>query len=167
MQQDRYCRNCGQELQPEDQFCAGCGRPVQANARVPTPEADVPIPPPPQQAEDRPVPSQAPQAQPSEEEVRSTNRGPTRAMSVVFLVLGIGKTVQLMPVVPAGDGFGPQIVYSVAGAIGSAVGVAAILLILGGVHYVFARKQGVTFREAIFNWPLVIVTSIVAFLSFL
>jgi predicted amidophosphoribosyltransferase len=47
MQQDRYCRNCGQELQPEDQFCAGCGRPVQANARVPTPEADVPIPPPP------------------------------------------------------------------------------------------------------------------------
>jgi hypothetical protein len=28
-----------------------------------------------------------------------------------------------------------------------------------------ARKVGVTFREAIFNWPLVILAGIVAFLS--
>ena len=46
MQQDRYCRSCGQELQPEDQVCAGCGKPVHATAQVPTPEADVPVPPP-------------------------------------------------------------------------------------------------------------------------
>jgi hypothetical protein len=48
MPEDRYCRNCGQELQPEDQFCANCGSPVQQTATVPTPEADVPVPPPPQ-----------------------------------------------------------------------------------------------------------------------
>ena len=50
VQQDRFCRNCGQELKPEDQFCAGCGRPVHTTAYVPTPEANVPVPPPPQQS---------------------------------------------------------------------------------------------------------------------
>ncbi len=44
---DKYCRNCGHELGEQDRFCPGCGRPVQATARVPTPEADVPVPPPP------------------------------------------------------------------------------------------------------------------------
>ena len=44
----RYCRNCGNELSPEDQFCPNCGTPVHQAARVPTPEADVPVPPPPQ-----------------------------------------------------------------------------------------------------------------------
>src|SRR5829696_6362611 len=45
---DRYCGNCGHELSPEDQFCRNCGQPVHQAARVPTPEADVPVPPPPQ-----------------------------------------------------------------------------------------------------------------------
>jgi hypothetical protein len=44
----RYCRNCGHELGPGDQFCQNCGTPVHEAARVPTPEADVPVPPPPQ-----------------------------------------------------------------------------------------------------------------------
>jgi hypothetical protein len=48
VQQDKYCRNCGQELKSEDQFCSSCGRSVHATAHVPTPEADVPVPPPPQ-----------------------------------------------------------------------------------------------------------------------
>ena len=46
----RYCGNCGNELSPEDQFCQNCGTPVPQAARVPTPEADVPVPPPPQQS---------------------------------------------------------------------------------------------------------------------
>ena len=33
----------------------------------------------------------------------------------------------------------------------------AIILVLGGIYYVFAPKNKVTFRGAIFNWPLVIV----------
>jgi hypothetical protein len=42
---DRFCRNCGHELSPEDQFCPNCGTPVHQAARVSTPEADVPVPP--------------------------------------------------------------------------------------------------------------------------
>ena len=44
MAKDRYRRNCGQELRPEERFCANCGRPVHATAHVPVPEADVPVP---------------------------------------------------------------------------------------------------------------------------
>ncbi len=44
---DRYCSNCGQELNEDTRFCPNCGRPVHQTAHVPTPEADVPVPPPP------------------------------------------------------------------------------------------------------------------------
>jgi hypothetical protein len=42
---ERYCSNCGHELKPEDQFCSNCGMPVHRSARVPTPQADRPVPP--------------------------------------------------------------------------------------------------------------------------
>jgi hypothetical protein len=45
----RYCTNCGHELREEDRFCPSCGRPVHETAAVSTPEADVPVPPPPSQ----------------------------------------------------------------------------------------------------------------------
>lgn len=44
----RYCSNCGHELSTEAQFCPNCGSPVHRTAHVPTPEADVQVPPPPQ-----------------------------------------------------------------------------------------------------------------------
>ena len=47
----RYCGNCGHALSPEDRFCRNCGYPVHQTARVPTPGADVPVPPPPQREE--------------------------------------------------------------------------------------------------------------------
>src|SRR5829696_8223634 len=40
----RYCGNCGHELSLQDQLCPNCGRPVHQTARVPTPEADMPVP---------------------------------------------------------------------------------------------------------------------------
>jgi hypothetical protein len=46
---DRYCRNCGHELAETDRFCPNCGTPVHEAAHVPTPEADVDVPLPPQQ----------------------------------------------------------------------------------------------------------------------
>jgi hypothetical protein len=55
---------------PEDRFCANCGRPVQETAAVPTPEADVPVPPPAEstpQSEDRSAPPQAPQTSPGDQ----------------------------------------------------------------------------------------------------
>ena len=45
----RYCRNCRHELAETDRFCPNCGTPVHEAARVPTPEADVDVPSPPQQ----------------------------------------------------------------------------------------------------------------------
>ncbi len=48
---DRYCANCGQELSLDYRFCPGCGRPVHETAVVPTPEADVAVPPLPEQHE--------------------------------------------------------------------------------------------------------------------
>jgi hypothetical protein len=167
MQQDRYCRSCGQELRAEDQFCANCGRPVHATAHLPTPEADVPIPPPPQQAEDRPVPSRAPQAQSSEELVRSTNRGPMWGMLAVFLVMGIGAPVRAIPTWAASMDIGSLISTGLVLGIVSPVIPATFVLLFGGLYYLTARKDGVTFREAIFNWPLVILAGIVAFLSLL
>ena len=48
---DRYCRNCGNELRETDRYCSNCAAPVHETAHVPTPEADVEVPSPPQQAE--------------------------------------------------------------------------------------------------------------------
>ena len=42
--QRRYCSNCGHELSEDAQFCSNCGRRVHQTARVPTPEAEVPVP---------------------------------------------------------------------------------------------------------------------------
>jgi zinc-ribbon domain len=47
---ERYCRNCGHELAETDRFCPNCGTPVHQGAHVPTPEADVDVPSPPQKA---------------------------------------------------------------------------------------------------------------------
>jgi hypothetical protein len=74
----RYCGNCGHELNPEDQFCQNCGTPVHRAARVPTPEADVPVPPPPQQQE-------AASAQPLDEQAEAQ---PQRRWTTGRLVLG-------------------------------------------------------------------------------
>jgi hypothetical protein len=48
---DRYCGNCGRKLSTDVRFCPNCGRPVHETATVPTPEADVSLPPP-QQAQE-------------------------------------------------------------------------------------------------------------------
>jgi len=44
----RYCSVCHHELKPEDLSCPECGTPLILEAHVPTPEADRPVPPPPQ-----------------------------------------------------------------------------------------------------------------------
>ena len=135
---DRYCRNCGRELRTEDQFCTGCGRPVHATAHVPTPEADVPVPPPAPSSQEAPVSPPQEQQQPSEPQAAPW--GPVVGMLVVFLVLGFVVTMEGL------------------------LSITAIILFIGGVYYVTARKKGVTLRIAIFNWPLVILAGIVTFL---
>jgi hypothetical protein len=85
---DRYCRNCGNELGPNDQFCANCGRPVHEAARVPTPEADVAVPPPPQQAGHTATPPQ--QAGAPQEGWRQRHPILTGCLAIVVLLVFLG-----------------------------------------------------------------------------
>lgn len=85
---ERYCSNCGHELNPQDQFCSNCGRPVHQVAGVPTQEAERPVPPSPQLG----AAGLAPEAPPHEGAKRSRTgsvalRGLTKTL-VVLLVLG-------------------------------------------------------------------------------
>ena len=173
MQQDRHCRNCGQELQTEDRFCANCGRPVHATAPVPTPEADIPVPPPPQ-AEDRSAPPQAPQTPPGEAEPgrgQDAPIGPILGMVAVFLVLWVGVTIQERPPDPPGKDWGDKIGYQIGAggvhAFQTTTRVGAIIVALGGVYYLTGHKRGVTFRKGVFNWPLVILAAIITFVVLL
>jgi hypothetical protein len=83
-------------------------------------------------------------------------------MLAVFLVLGIGETIQGIPATSAKD-LGFRVGVGMGTAIVTTLVVAALILLLGGVYYVTARKKGVAFREAVFNWPLVILAGILAF----
>lgn len=98
---DRYCRNCGQELPEDSRFCPNCGRPVHQTAQVPTPEADVPVSPPPQQQVwATTAPSPQANAQPWQRS-RATKFAIGAAIVVVVLVL-LG--VVIMTVSVAGSG---------------------------------------------------------------
>lgn len=50
----RYCTNCGAELSEDDRFCPSCGSPAHETAAVSTPEAEVPVPPLPEQQTEGP-----------------------------------------------------------------------------------------------------------------
>jgi hypothetical protein len=89
---ERYCSNCGQELLPEDRFCSNCGRPVHRTARVPTPEADVPVPPP-QQAQIS-VPPHLAGAASTQSDGRPYLRSGQEPLSIKeMLTLGVGAGV--------------------------------------------------------------------------
>jgi Tol biopolymer transport system component len=81
----RYCSVCRHELKPEDVYCPKCGTPVYRAAQVPTPEADRPVPAPPQPgagAPGEPAQEQAAQQQP-------TQRGWWRRHPIITGGLGI------------------------------------------------------------------------------
>jgi Domain of unknown function (DUF4352)/zinc-ribbon domain len=87
---DRYCKNCGQELPEDSRFCPNCGTPIQEAAHVPTPEADVPVPPPPQQAWETasPTPEQATPQPPPRSTANKVFVGCTGLVVVLVLFVG-------------------------------------------------------------------------------
>jgi hypothetical protein len=99
------------------------------------------------------------------EQVRSTPRGPMWGMLAVFVVLGIGEAVRVMSAAPAGKDIVYQIVSGMTSAVLVTLAVAVLILLPGGIYYVSARTEGATFRRSIFNWPLVTLAGIIAFLS--
>src|SRR5215208_440522 len=96
----RYCGNCGNELDPEDRFCQNCGRPVLQTAQVPTPEADVPVPPPPQQEEAGTQPLE--QADAQAREPWTTRQYALGCLGAFFVVFVVGAFVAAL----AGNGGG-------------------------------------------------------------
>jgi hypothetical protein len=89
------------------------------------------------------------------------------AILAVFLVLGIGETIQGISATSTKD-LGFRIGVGIGGAIVAALVVAVLLLLIGGLYYVMdVRKRGGTFREAIFNWAMVLVAGFLAFSGFL
>jgi len=87
-------------------------------------------------------------------------------MLAVFLVLGIGETIQGIPATSTKD-LGFRIGVGMGGAIVITLAVALVILVLGLVYFVTSRERGVTFREAVFNWPLVILAGLATLLSLL
>src|SRR5215217_879667 len=97
----RYCGNCGNELDPEDRFCQNCGRAVHQTAQVSTPEADVPVPPPPQQeAETQPLE----QAEAQPREPWTTRQYALGCLGAFFVVFVVGAFVAAL----AGNGGGNE-----------------------------------------------------------
>jgi hypothetical protein len=76
-------------------------------------------------------------------------------MLVAFFVLVTGETAQRVPPAASGGTFASRLGVGVALPLALALLLAALILLLGGVYYAIARKDGVTFRGAVFNWPMV------------
>jgi hypothetical protein len=95
----RYCTNCGAELGEDDRFCPNCGRPVHETAAVSIPEADVPVPPPPQQ-EAGTQPLEQAEAQPRGP--WTTGRLALGCLGVFFVVFVVGASLAAI----AGNGGG-------------------------------------------------------------
>jgi WD40 repeat protein len=103
---DRYCTNCGHELAEGDRFCPNCGRPLHRTAHVPTPEADVPVPPPPHQRAEGTAPPPPQSGAPITQHPRSrrgllTGLGALGAVILVGLVAAL--TYALLTREPATD----------------------------------------------------------------
>jgi hypothetical protein len=159
----RYCTNCGNELDPEDRFCQNCGKPVHQAARVPTPEADVPVPPPPQQAETSP---QSPQAT---EQMAAPTPVPQERLQWRWkwargpIIFFLGSVIVTSLLDAAATQAAEGMVYVVAYAIGNSLGLllnyVPIWLILGGLVYLIARLLGrkPSFFWVLFDWWVVVV----------
>jgi hypothetical protein len=165
VQQDRYCRSCGQQLRPQDQFCANCGRPVHANAQVPTHEADVPVPPLPQQAEDiaqtsrTPEQAAAPSPQPQQRHPWKWSQYEWNQYKwKIFVFLGSVFVSSLRLAVAEPSNAGERAIYVVAYAVGASLNTLLyfipIWLALGGLVYLVARLLGrkPRFFRMVFDW---------------
>jgi len=87
-------------------------------------------------------------------------------MLAVFLGLGIVEIVQEIvqgiPAVLEAKDIGFRIGTGIGRTINATLATAAIILVVGAIYYATARKRGVTFRDAVFNWPMVILAGLLA-----
>ena len=155
MQPDRFCRNCGNELEMMDRFCAGCGMTVHETAYIPTPEANVNILPPTQKTQ------------------RVQQGPPVKQFGYwwrILLLLGavvvssmISATFETLDASGAwsgvAEGIGYFLAFFFAGGAVLAFNYVLVLLILGVIIYMFRRTRGVgsIFWRAVFDWKPVAI----------
>jgi hypothetical protein len=102
-----------------------------------------------------------PQPQPHEAEARSETRGPKLALAGVFVVLA---AVNIVLVGLAVNDLGVALAW----AIHDLLRLAVTMVVASGVAYLLLRRrQGVDFREIIFNWPMFSVAAVVALVLFM
>jgi hypothetical protein len=88
------------------------------------------------------------QQQPREAEARSEARGPKLAFAGVYLV------VAFVDIALVGLARNNNLGWGLVWAIRDLLALALIMLAASGVAYLFLmRRQGITFREALLNWP--------------
>jgi hypothetical protein len=165
---DRYYRNCGQELSPDDRFCPSCGGPLHQTVHVPTPEADVRVPQPPPASWSPQPPLQA-QQHPG---VWNHYKRPILCFAGSLLAAGVLEAAtkpasywEWEESAAANAGFVMGTVL--AAVIIRLITFALLLLVLGAGFYLFGRLRGtkVTFLQAIFDWRLLVVMVVLILLS--
>jgi len=105
------------------------------------------------------------QHQPHEAEARSETRGPVLVLVGVFLALTVLDTVRGMSKANPNWDFAGRLQFGLGWTTSDLFGFAVIMLLVSGVVYLFVmRRQGVSFREAIFNWQMSAVAGVVALL---
>jgi hypothetical protein len=83
----------------------------------------------------------------------------------VFLALAVLDTTWGLWGINPTKGFQYRLGYGIGLAIRDLLRLALIVLVVSWVGHLFLmRRQGVTFREAIFNWPMVAVAGVVVLL---
>jgi hypothetical protein len=108
------------------------------------------------------------QQQPHEAGSPSETRGPALALVGVFLALVVLDIARGLWGENPYSEFGPRLLFGLGMAFHDLLRLAPItliILVVSGVGYlVFMRRQGVAFRKAMFNWPVVALAGVVALL---
>ena len=163
----RYCTTCGSSLPEDARFCGSCGSPAHRTAAVATPEADVDVPPVPT----RPSPDRPARQGPG------VSLGALTVMALALMALALMALALMAVFVTAARGgmsaAEPGDTFAFAVGLGFGAGVivlalpVAVVLLVAAVYWLTARREGVIFGEAVFNWPMAILTGAIVFFGFL
>jgi succinate dehydrogenase/fumarate reductase cytochrome b subunit len=137
-----YCTHCGTELATNDRFCAGCG--IATNVPPATSAPPTRIPP---------------------TVTRSSLLGPAVVMVGVFLFLSVADIAWTMATDAVGRSFSFALGWGIGDAIATVLAWAVVVVLLGGIYYLTARKNGTTFAAAIFNWPMAILAAVLTLVA--
>ena len=150
------------------------GRAVHQSARVPTPEADVPVPPPPQQRPPVAAAGEGVGATPAR------RRGRDRAVRLLFgaIILGgimwfVSTLVTNVAVLggTVADNIGLAVASALQGLVSGAIYAMVVMLLGGSVIYLLDRERrssantSVTFLQAALSWQVLVIAAGAVFLN--